>query len=288
MQAIRYKMAVEQVTVIMDAAQRMAFDYDAEAFLVWSENLTPQYYLEFVSAGYVSAVIGDIGKTVVQGSNTGTLISYNNTTRKWLLSTTSTFTDSGTVTITTGTGAGTLLSTASQTGYKGPYSVPTDPAVRKLWGVTTETDTRIFGSDDATVFPMQDFDFLPRLFDPTKFFKAGRENGLDRTFTFVDDPALPSTLTVYRWVYWRDAPTLSEDDDVADETKILIPSTYHMNFVNACIKLAQLNLSGDDVDPKVIAAFFQPWWNTLARPYTPMGNATNQTLNPRGRSGILI
>jgi hypothetical protein len=270
----------------MDAAQRMAFDYDAKQFLVWDEELTPQYNIEFLSSGYTSAISGDIGATVtgtVSGS-TGTLVSFNNTTRIWVISTTDTFTDGEPIT-TTGTGHGTLIASAAQTGYVGPYDYPTDPAVRKLWGVTAETDVRIFGSDDTTVSDINDFDFLPILFDPKQLFKPGRVNGIAGTFTFIDSPALPSSDPTYRWVYWRNPPTI---DGTSDETELIIPATYHLNFVNACVKLAEITLSGADVDPNQIYAFFKPWWNTLQVPYTPMGKASNGTQNPRQSPGIMI
>lgn len=213
-QAIRFKLHPDQVTLIMDAAQRMAFDHNTPAFLVWKKTLTP------------------------------------------------------------------LAATLT-------YSAPIDPPCRKIWGVTTETDARIFGTDNSLTFPMNDFDFLPRLLNPAAFFKPGREDNIAKTFTFAQQPDTTGLLA-YRWVYWRDAPTIATTDAADDETKIQIPAAYHMNFINACIKLAQLNLSGEDVDPKVIQAFFQPWWNTLARPYTPMGKKTNQTLNPRGSADSLI
>ncbi len=213
-QAIRFKLHPDQIVLIMDAAQHMAFDYNSQSFLVWSETLTP------------------------------------------------------------------LAATLT-------YDAPTDPPCRKIWGVTTETDGRIFGtSEDADLFPMDDFDFEGRLFNPNRFFKPGREDNISKTFTFAQQPDITGA-GVYRWVYWRDSPTIGGVDP-SDDADLLIPATYHMSFVNACIKLAQINLFGEDVDPKIIQAFFQPWWNTLARPYTPMGKKTNQTLNPRGSSDSLI
>jgi hypothetical protein len=282
--ALRFKMHPDQVILIMDSAQRMAFDYNSQSFLSWSNTLAPQFYLYFVSAGYVNAISGDVGKAVVGASSgaTGTLVSYDNTARSWLISTTSNFTNGEAITITTGTGAGTLLSSNSQIGYVGPYSAPTSPPVRKIWGVTAETDGRIFGTEFPVIYPMNDFDFLPRLFDPSHFFKPGREDNLAKTFTFAQAPVLALT---YRWVYWRDAKTI---DGTSDNTELQIPATYHLNFVNACVKLGQILLSGEDVDPRVIQAFFQPWYNTLARPYTPMGKATNQTVNSRSLWGSFL
>lgn len=287
-QAIRFKLHPDQILLIMDAAQKMAFDYNTQSFLVWTESLTPQFILTFASAGYTSAIVGDVGKTVVGASSgaTGVLISYDNTAKTWNVTSSNdtAFEDDEAVTITTGTGAGTMDSEDSFTGFLGPYDAPTDPAVRKIWGITSETDNRIFGTDDSVVFPMNDFDFTPAIFNPKSFFKPGRENNVDKTFLFAQAPAL---LTDYRWVYWRTSPDITGTDDV-DDADLLIPSTYHLNFVNACIKLAQITIFGEDVDPKVIQAFFQPWWNTLQRPYTPMGRKTNQTLSPRDSSNLMI
>lgn len=290
MQAVRYKLHPDQITVIMDAAQRMAFDNNSQAFLVWTETLTPKYALTFAAAGYTDAILIDIPRPVVGATSgaEGALVSYDNSTRIWYVTSTNgvPFEDGEVVDIPTGTGSGTLETEDAFEAYLGPYDAPTDPACRKIWGVTTETDGRIFGTaEDVALFPMDDFDFEGRLFSPRNFFRAGREDNVSKTFTFA---GAPSPAATYRWVYWRDAPTISPDDAADDETTILIPAAYHMHYVNACIKLAQLNLSGEDVDPKVIGAFFQPWWNTLSRPYTPMGRNTNQTLNKRDSSQSLI
>lgn len=285
--ACRFKLHPANIIVLLDAAQRMAFDIDLQQFLYWGETLTPKYYIEFLSSGYTSAIVGDIGKTVVGATSgaTGVLVSYNNTTRKWLLTTSDDWTDGEAVTITTGTGAGTLIASGAQTGYKGPYTYPTTVPVRKLWGVTAETDIRIFGADTTTQYPMNDFDFVPLTYDPTKLFQMGRKDDFGGSFTFINEPALPASEVVYRWVYWRNPPTIA---DTTTASTFIIPDAYHMNFVNAAIKLAQLSINGEDVDPRVIRAIYQPWWDTLIVPYTPMGNARNGTLNPRQSSGIII
>ncbi len=285
--SVRFKLHPAQIIVILDSAQRYAFDQDLNAFLYWGATLTPKYYIEFLSSGYTSAIAGDIGKTVVGATSgaTGVLVSYDNTTRKWLLTTSDTWTDGEAVTITTGTGAGTLIAAGAQTGYVGSYAYPTTVPVRKLWGVTAEPDTRIFGSDPTTTYPMNDFDFVPVTFDRTQLFKPGRKDDIGQTFTFIDSPALPSTTNSYRWVYWRSPPAITS---TSDETKLLIPAAYHMAYINACIKLAQLSINGEDVDPKVMQAIFQPWWNTLMDQYTPMGNRRNGTLNPGQSAGLII
>lgn len=285
--ALRFKLHPANIIVLMDAAQRYAFDIDLQQFLYWGATLSPKYYLEFLSTGYTSAVVGDVGDTVVGGTSgaTGTLDSYDNTTRKWLLTTTDDFTDGEAITITGGTGAGTLIASGAQTGYKGPYTYPTTVPVRKLWGVTAETDLRIFGADTTEQYPMDDFDFVPLTYDPTKLFQMGRKDDIGATFTFINEPALPASEVEYRWVYWRNPPTIT---DTSTASTFIIPAAYHMHFVNAAIKLAQLSLNGEDVDPKVIRAIYQPWWDTLVTRYTPMGNARNGTLNPRQSGNVII
>jgi hypothetical protein len=66
------------------------------------------YRLTMQSGGYVSAVAGDIGKTVTDGTRSGVLLAYNNTTREWYVRRGTGTAWAGSCTITTGTGAGTI------------------------------------------------------------------------------------------------------------------------------------------------------------------------------------
>lgn len=71
--------------------------------------------LRFQWGGYVPAVAGDIGKTVVGATTgaTGTLLDYDNTNRYWRVQVTSgTFSVSEAISITAGTGAGTTTGPA--------------------------------------------------------------------------------------------------------------------------------------------------------------------------------
>lgn len=79
----------------------------------------PYLCLTFASGGYTDAVAGDIGKIVTGGTtgDTGTLVWYDNDTRRWtILPDTSgdTFDAAEAVTITDGTGAGTTSQAAEQ------------------------------------------------------------------------------------------------------------------------------------------------------------------------------
>ena len=84
----------------------------------------PFVTLSFAAAGYTPAVAGDIGKTVIGATSehTGTLLSYNNTARHWIIQpdTASDTFDEGpeSVTVTAGPGAGTL----SRSGIRTPVT----------------------------------------------------------------------------------------------------------------------------------------------------------------------
>jgi hypothetical protein len=81
----------------------------------------PYLTLTFAAAGYISAVAGDVGKAVIGGAtgDTGTLLSYDNSTRQWTIQpdTASDEFDNGAeaVTITDSTGAGTLTQVGIET-----------------------------------------------------------------------------------------------------------------------------------------------------------------------------
>lgn len=85
------------------------------------------YVLEFASGGYTNATgtwgatEDDLGKVVTNGAATGLLLDYDNTERKWWVRVTSgTFANSDSITITSGTGAGTVLSSGGvSTGEEG-------------------------------------------------------------------------------------------------------------------------------------------------------------------------
>lgn len=71
------------------------------------------YLLNFASGGYTNAVAGDLYKVVTNGTATGVLLDYDNTQRKWWIRLVSgTFANGNSITITSGTGAGTLLSSS--------------------------------------------------------------------------------------------------------------------------------------------------------------------------------
>uniref|UniRef100_A0A6M3J5A3 Uncharacterized protein n=1 Tax=viral metagenome TaxID=1070528 RepID=A0A6M3J5A3_9ZZZZ len=82
------------------------------------------WLLSFAAGGYTNCVAGDVSKAVVGGvtADSGTLLAYNNTTRQWLIQqddSGDTFDDDDeAITITTGTGAGTLNAIGVASSYK--------------------------------------------------------------------------------------------------------------------------------------------------------------------------
>jgi hypothetical protein len=70
--------------------------------------------LTLSSSGYTGAIATDIGKVVTDdAANTGNLLAYNNTTRKWWIRWNATIASGSTMAITTGTGAGTTAANSA-------------------------------------------------------------------------------------------------------------------------------------------------------------------------------
>lgn len=277
--AIRNKLATAQIVLIMDAVQRLAFDENMKAFQVWDEVLTTYDVLTF-GATYTNAVAGDLGKTVVGTTSgaEGTLISYDNTAKEWVISTTEDFTDGEAVTITTGTGAGTTDADYPQAGYVGPYAFPTTPAVRKFLGVTAVTDRAILGIDPVYTSDADDYGLYLDTFMASRMFKPGRADEVGLTFTFAESPTHGTT---YRWIYWREAPSIA-GIAAGDNANLLIPARYHFNFVQACTKCARMTINGESFGREDIEKDMGPWWNSLRKTYTPNGKARNLTSNKSG------
>jgi hypothetical protein len=66
------------------------------------------YRMTHQAGGYTNCVSGDIGKTVTDGTRSGVLLGYDNTTREWYVRRGTATAWSGACTITSGTGAGTI------------------------------------------------------------------------------------------------------------------------------------------------------------------------------------
>ena len=277
-QALRFKIHPDQYPLLLDSAHKKAFEEDLLQFLVWNSILTTYDQLNFVAAGYVSAIAGDVGKSVVgtTSGSTGVLVSYDNTARTWLITTTENFLDGEAITITTGTGAGTLDSDDGQEGYCGPYAFPTNPAVRKYVGVTAVTEGQIFGVENS-LGNVTDYGMIWNAYDERKFYKPGRFDPFAQTFTFV---TAPSHDAEYRHVYFRKPQTITSV--TADDALVEIPDTYHFEFGAMAVDLANSILKGEDVTRETVVKRFGPWWASMTAPYTPQGAKTNKTSGASG------
>lgn len=289
MHAVRMKLHEDQVLQIMDACQHIAFDYNSPSFLVWNRKLTPNYELNFsLTAAYTDAVAAEVGLTVLGATSgaTAVLLSYDESERRWQVDTvTGTFVSGEVVTANEGggTGTGTLADEDFFETSPGPYDAPTDPPCRKIWGVTLATDGNLLGITELPTFPLNDYDFLPNNYDPSRTFKQGRVDDIEETFTFGSAPDID---TLYRFIYWRDSPTVN---NLSDASGIILPSRYHMSYTNACIRYARGILDGEPVSEGEIKGFFEGFHDSLHQPFTPMGTASNGILDARRmRMGLLI
>ncbi len=93
-----------------------SFKYLKAGAVQTSGHLNVIQVMTLQSGGYTNAIAGDIGKMVVDdASNTGNLLDYDNTNRKWWVRWNTTIATASAITITAGTGAGTSTG-ASVTG----------------------------------------------------------------------------------------------------------------------------------------------------------------------------
>ena len=119
-------MIAESVFQYITGGSVSTYGWDAAVFDGTNSKQTFGIYVStFQSGGYVSAIAGDIGKTVVAGATNGKLLYYDNTLRKWWVRRNTGTSWSGAVTITGGTGAGTLTSAVTgEALYSNVYSLP--------------------------------------------------------------------------------------------------------------------------------------------------------------------
>lgn len=273
----RFKLTQAQIVLLIDSVQKLAFDYDMIGFKYW--EATQQIYVEicFESAGYTPAISSDIGKSVigVDSDVFGDLISYDNTTRKWVVNIgdTDNFTAGEAIVISSGTGAGTLLSTSHQSNYKGPYAFPTTVPVRKMIGMTTNSDARIFGTEAVYLDDLNDYGMVLNEYNERQFYKAARLDIFAKTLTLINEPSRNSD-DVYRWVYFRRPETIT--DLLLDDSKMLIPDEYHQNFVQACIEQQNVSTEDGKAAREHIEYHFTDWWQRVRKAYTPMGKNSNQ------------
>lgn len=272
---LRFKLAPAQIPGLIDMCQKMAFDEDLDSFLYWDATLTIYQQLNYASAA-TDPDDNDIGQTVTgqTSGSTGTLIGYDNTNDYIYIETDDDFTAGEQVTAPTGMDI-TLDASDHQEGYKGPYDYPTTVPVRKMWGITTLTDAKIFGVDATYLSDLDDYGSpLPDAqtwYNDRRFFVKARTDRLADTITLIQSP---NTTDTYRWVYFRYPETITDLD--ADDAKLLIPDRYHMQFVQLCIRAANVPTEDGKLTRADVTELLYDFWDYLKENYTPMGRYSTE------------
>lgn len=270
----RFQVKRADVIKLLDQIQKIAFNRDLQAFLQWSVYLTVYRTIEFISSGYTSAVTADIGRTCVGVTSgaTGTIISYDNTTRIWVVNVSSgNFRVNEQVNITAGTGEGQLIAADAELGYIGPYAFPTSTPVRKLLGLTKVTDRQYFG-DRVGNDSAYDYGLLLNYFDERREFTPGRIDIFARTFTFIETPETDDDT--YRWIYYRRAPTITGTDS-ANEANLYIPEEFHFTSLVQGVGALCDNLTyGDKTPEEVLEPYLSPFWTAVTELTTGMGEGS--------------
>lgn len=286
-QALRFKLNEAQITLLLNETHKLACDQNVLTFTYWDNYLTTYQELILDSSGYTNAVPGDVGLPVVGGasSSTGTLISYDNSTYTWVISTEDSFQEGEAVAITGGTGAGNLTSGSTfQQGHLGPYAWPTSPPVRKMNGVSSVSDGQIFGKEADIIYPdgtynpdhislrtTDDYGLIFNQFNERYFYLPARIDVFARTLTLINRPSLGVTP---RWVYYRQPETIT--DITADDDKVLIPETYHTNWVQCLIEAAQVTTKNQIFTREHVEGHFAEWWEAMKEAWIPNGKNANQ------------
>lgn len=287
-QSLRFKLNEAQITIILNETHKLACDQNVLAFQYWDNFLTTYQEILFDSVGYTPADPTDIGKTAVGGSSgsTGIIISFDNATFTWVIDTNSPFLEGEPITVTTGIGAGNLVSgDIYQQGYLGPYAFPASPPVRKMTGVSNVSDGQIFGEPFNFVLPYgteqqnnnlslrtrDDYGLIFSQYNQRNFYIPARIDNFAKTLTLINRPALKITP---RWVYFRAPEKIT--DILNDDDKVLIPETYHMNWVQCLIECAQVTTKNQMFTREHVEGHFAEWWETLKQDWTPNGKDSNQ------------
>lgn len=276
--ALKMQVSKPDLLTYLDIFQKLAFKQDLEAFK-YIDNYLTVYYSLSVNAFTTNPVAGDIGRTVIQGSAQGTLISYDITGKKLVVNkTTATdFADGQNWTISGGTGAGSFAASSAQSLYRGPYSVPTTPPVRKYLGLTKLTDRQILGIDP--ILPSTDYGYVRDTGDPRGSFVAGKVDPIAMTFTFPADP--DPTANTYRHVYFREGPTLAGD---TDDANFLIPARYHMtSVVPGLVKIANHPTFEEALAFSLIEPYLKDYWEDMRQAYAPMSGEADKTQISEGQ-----
>lgn len=271
----RYLLERSTILMYINVIQQHAFNKDLDCFLVWDNYLTINKKFTFSSGGYTNAVSGDVGKTVVGTTSTatGTLVSYNNTTKIWIVTPVSgTFLSTEAITITTGTGAGTLSALEN---YKGPYTISssTQP-IRKILGVTTLTELQ-FLYPFNNYLPMQsslvgmgvtDYGWYGNYttsFDNDRYkWITGRIMNFENTFTFINNPDI--TANIYRIVYYKNPVDIIDEDDTAGN--YIIPDRFRHSLVVTGVEALAENAMYNTDPMQKLQPILERFWATFLIP----------------------
>jgi hypothetical protein len=279
----RFQDSTSLVLQYLDTVQKVALNRDMRNFMWWNDYLTINTAVVLSASGFTSWVAGDVGKVLSSGTATGTIISYNNTTRTAQVTVLTGTTFSGAVTTTAGTGGGTFSSQAVSKGPYSwasltpnfgsltPYSSSGSAGVRRMLGVTTATDSELYGETNLAL--LNDYNFILGTYDKRAIFEIVTKYDMQKVLFFVDTP--DTTENLYRWVYYIRPPTLGL---VTDDNNVLIPSEFHQTvMVEGAQALADRSTYGDRTPEQVLAQIIQPFWDMNAQAYTPDGANNNMT-----------
>lgn len=276
----RFQVTEAMVLQFINTIQQIAFNRDLEAFLWYGDYLTIYQKITLSETGYTDCVAADVGRTVTDGSVSGELISYNNDLREWVIDTEDTF--SGSLTITSGTGAGTF---EDQEVSKGPYSwasvVPSagsltpytaNAGVRRMLGVTRLTDAQMMSGRSRAETP--DYGFGAFRASERDVFETVRKNDIQKFITFIDEPE--TDANTYRWVYYIRPPTIASKS--TDDPNLLIPEEFHQTvIVEGVGKLCDRTTYGDQAPEQYLGAVIQPFWDMMSQQYAGMGDNSGFT-----------
>jgi len=208
------------------------------------------FILSFASAAYTNCVAGDIGKTVVGGvtGDSGTLVAYNNTTRQWLIdedAETDDFDDDDEgITITDGTGAGTLNAVGAR---------PT----HQINSVTVNSGGTIavVQGTEGTSFSTTRGEIGGPPWIPTTSIEIGQVRYTSATAAAVDDDEIFQVIGTHQERY--DYPTWDENRiQVADQ----VLDYAGVTFVDDLPLIHSDDSGTTTATKKVYAEYYEPVW----------------------------
>jgi hypothetical protein len=280
------QLSPDLITIFIDGVQKSAFQTNTAAFLQYRQKMTLYKVFQMEDFSYTDCVDSDIGKAVLGADDgTGFLVSFDNTAKTWQINVTTDFVANESIQITDGTGAA-QITAASTTGGRGPYPAPTDPACRKVWGITQRKPEQFWLEWTGWcgvywvngLFNTGDYQAFWNTVQP---FETGLNDDLTNEFTFSFDPSLDAT---YYWVYWRNPPNFT---DLSDSDQIIIPSSYHLQLVLALNDYAGAILNREPLDyDRMIDKYLGGWIDSLRAPFRDQKRNQNMSQTPANGYGF--